>query len=197
MAYRRLAGRVSLAAALLASAWGCAARRIEVGLAPLPADRAVLVSAKDLSGFVAPERTLALHPVVVKRLYRDGSYELIGLLRSNRDDLFEYSTVKVEKSAHLAAGDYLGERKRFRADAERATGASPIDLDRHVDWADDAAFEELDRDGRQWGLLFFGRKSAKLLIIMLGGVPELGHAAFERIVHKKMLQLEQYEPRAS
>jgi hypothetical protein len=194
---RRPAGLALCAAVLLAIPLACATRRVEMSLAPLPADQKVVLSPADLGALVPPARKATLREAVVKRLYHDGSYELIGMFRSDVDDLIGYSKVMVSQTGSFAAGYYLGEGTHFRNDTERATGASLVDLDRHVDWADDAAFEELDRDGHPWGFLFFGRKAEKILVLLVGGLPDLSPDDFEAISHRKMEELEQYDPRPS
>lgn len=195
---RRAAGLKVLALlVLLAPISACASHRVEMSLAPLPADRQVVLSPEDLGALVPPHREAMLRDAVVKRLYHDGSYEVIGMFHSDVDDLIGYTKVLVSRSTSFARGFYLGEETHFRSDTERATGTSLIDLDRRVDWADDAAFAELDRDGRPWGLLFFGRSGGRILILLVGGVPGMSPAEFEALSRRKMKELEAYAPGAS
>lgn len=182
---------------------GCVTPHVKVKetMIPLLVDQAAVVSASDLAILVSPKRAAALQGFCSKRLYDNGSYELKSTVRDAQGGLVAYSRVVVAKSGSASDGYFLGfilgSEVRFWIDKESAQGDTVRKLSRSIDRAHFSLLEEVDRGSHSMGFLFFGQEGNRVLVIVVGGIPQVSPEAFEEFSHRKMEQLQWYQPRPS
>lgn len=175
--------------------------KVKETMIPLPVDQDAVVSASDLASLVSPKRAVGLQGFTDKRLFQNGSYELIGTVRRAQGGLVAYSRAVVAKSDNASnsyfLGYIIGSEIRFWIDKENAQGYTVRKLRRSTDGTHFSLLEEVDCKGQSTGYLFFGKEGNRILVIVLGGVSQVSPAAFEEFSHRKMEQLERYQPRPS